>query len=173
MLSVHVVFWCIISSALCKTWSDYFWDLNGCRFNGAFDCETLKYLNCVPFMQNFHKGNRFLGLCEFINAFMIVISILAVCCSRCAHHFTNPIAGCIASFTVLLDIAKVVYMIEIGVDIYEVVIIIISIALCCNCKRTNGDIILPVLVVTIVTGALEIHRDVHSSDRDGNHCPLF
>ena len=113
---------------------------------------------------------------------MTVISILAVCCC-CLHRITNCIAGYIAVFTVILDIIKVVYMIAMGSpDICEIIIMPVSIALiylycCCvdyTCSEAYG--IIPALLVTVATGALETVRDVYTAayyDKDGNDCPFI
>ena len=89
---LYIVFWCIssgycCSETLCKTWKDYFWDINGCRSIGGVDRLSTEYLSYVPFLglSNFYKGNKFDGWCDLVNALMIVISILAACCCR-THH---------------------------------------------------------------------------------------
>ena len=60
-------------------------------------------------------------------------------------------------------------------DTYEIIIMVISIALIylyCCCV----DCIVPALLVTVATGALETLRDVYTAmyyDRDGNDCPFI
>ena len=138
-------------------------------------------MSYVPFLglSNFYKGNKFDGWCELINAVMIIISILAACYCCFTHHIiiANCIAGYIAMFTVILDLAKVFHMFAIGsADTYEIIIMVISIALiylyCCCVDRTHSEVygIIPALLVTVATGALETFRDIY---RDGNDCPFI
>ena len=140
-------------------------------------------MSFVPFLglSNFYKGNKFDGYCELINAVMIIISILAACCCF-THRIANCIAGYIAIVTVFLDLAKVFHMLVIGsADTYEIIIIVISIALiylyCCCMDRTHSEVhgIIPALFVTVATGTLETFRDIYTAknyDRDGNDCPF-
>ena len=111
---------------------------------------------------------------------MIIISTLAACCC-CTHdhRITNGISGYIAVFTVFLDLAKVFHMVAIGsADTYEIIISVISIALIyLYCYRTHSEVhgIIPALLVTFATGALETFRDIYTAayyDRDGNDCPF-
>ena len=185
-LIVHIVFWSIssgycCSEALCKTWSDYFGDFDGCRSFGAVDRVSTKYLSFIPFLglSNFYKDNKFDGSCELINALMTVISILAAC--YCHHRGTNCVVGYIIIFTVILDIIKVVYMIGMGSpDICEIIIIVVSIALICRycyLDCTGGTCgITPALLITVATVVLETSRDIYTAayyDKDGNDCPFI
>ena len=151
---------------------------------GAVDRLSTEYLSYVPFLglSNFYKGNKFDGWCELVNALMIVISTLAACCCH-THHITDGIAAYIAIFTIILDLAKVFHMIAIGsADTYEIIIMVISIALfnlyCryVECTRSEAYGIVPALLVTVATGALETFRDIYTAthyDRDGNDCPFI
>ena len=175
------MFWCIssgysCSKILCKTWSDYYQDSDGCRSNGAVDRSTTECLSFVPFvgLSNFYKGNKFDGWCELLNTAMIIVSILT-CCGG-VHHTSNCIAVCIAYGTVFLDLAKVFHMIVIGSpDAYEIIIIITSILLLCLCCCCENSMIIPAALTTTVIGILAILRDIYSAyhaDKDGIDCPF-
>ena len=175
---------CCCSEILCKTWSDYFGDINGCKSIGAVDRATTEVLSYVPFvgLSNFYMGYKFNGFCELVNAAMIIFSILAKCCCH-THCVTNCIAGYITIFTVFLDLAKIIHMFIMGsADVYEIVLMIISIVLiylyCCyvDCTRSEAYGIIPAILVTVATGILETARDVYAAayyDRDGNNCPFI
>ena len=181
-----IVFWCInsgycCSEIVCKTWKDYFSDINGCRSVGAVDRLTTEYLNLIPFigLGNFYKGNKFDGWCEVINAVMVAISILAAC--SCHTHGADCIAAYIAIGTILLDLAKVIHMIAIeSADTYEIIIMITSITFiylycCCSGAKVYG-INPAALIVTIATGALETFGDIYTAvhnDKYGNDCPFI
>ena len=158
---------CCCSKTLCKTWDDYFDDLNGCRSVGAVDRVTTEVLSYVPFvgLSNFYMGNKFNGSCELVNAAMIIFSILAACCCHTPRD-TDCVAAYIALFTVILDLVKIIHMFTMGsADTYEIVLMIITIALICCVGSTHDEVygIIPAILVTVVTGVLETARDLYAA----------
>lgn len=140
----------------------------------------------MPFigLSSFYKGNKFDGWCELINSAMTVISIIAACC--CHTRDSNCVAVYIAIITIVIELTKIFHMMTIGsADMYEIAILIISIILvylycCCvdynNNMHTEACGIIPAILVTLTTGALETFRDVYTAanyDNDGNDCPFI
>ena len=175
---------CCCSKTLCETWSNYFSDLNGCRSIGAVDRVTTEVLSYVPFvgLSNFYMGYKFNGFCELFNAVMMIISILGAC--SCHKRGSDAIGGYIGIFTVILDLVKIIHMFTMGsADTYEIVLMIISIALiylycssCVDCTNDEAYCIILAIFVTVATGILETVRDVYVAayyDRDGNDCPFI
>ena len=166
---------------LCNTWKNNFLDLNKCKLNVPVD-----YLNTENWYyillfggSNFCGDKKFNGWCEIVNGIMIIASIIAKwCChSNSATEVQSCTAVCIASVTIILDLLKFLYMVFIGpFDGYEVVIIIISLLFIrCTCEELeyrNVCSIIPVLLVTIITGVLETYRDVHfyTTNKSGREC---
>ena len=128
-------------------------------------------MNCIPFfgLRNFHKGYNFEGYCEAFNALMAVISILTTICYQddntdCSTKAASSVAAFIAFATVILHIVKIYFMYYIGsVDCYEILIIILSVAIfCCGANSNNGQThgIILASFITIITVALDAIRDV-------------
>ena len=188
---IYIVLWCVSSGyscgkEVCKTWNEYFDNFHECRTNGAVDRLTTFFLSFIPFLglNNFYRGDPVIGFCELINGITMVISITALCnChnpnARRYNHEASLIAIVVGIVIAFLDILKVMHIIMVyengSIDIFEIIILIISIAIIWgHCVQQEYPIVCA-FNVSIATGLLELLKDIVTAifySKDGNGCPF-
>ena len=152
---------------ICNIWKDNFLT-EKCRLNVPVDHLNRNnwYYMLLCGGRNFCKDDTFNGWCELVNGILIIVSIFATCCCH-GTDFQSFLSSLVAVVTIILDIVKLIYMgfnVNGSTDQYEVYIIILSLLIlivyCYNHSKIRG--IIPVLLVTIITGILETYRDIQA-----------